>query len=181
MGEPRLHAASAAVEGARAGGSDRAGQGLATAHGRTAGLLVLAGVAGPLAYAALVVALGLLVDGYDPLRASMSELGATDAPYRHVMNVVGFMGLGLAILAFAAGFHLLLRHVRLTVVVTALLVVAGTFMVAVGFFPCDPGCVDVSVTGRLHSLTSTPQAIALPAAGIVSALVFRTDGLLGPG
>ena len=32
----------------------------------------------------LVVVLGLLVDGYDPVRNSMSELGAVDAPPQDV-------------------------------------------------------------------------------------------------
>jgi hypothetical protein len=37
----------------------------------------------------------------------------------------------------------------------------------------------VTATGRLHSITSTPQAIALPLAAMVSAAVFRADGRLG--
>jgi hypothetical protein len=49
----------------------------------------------------------------------------------------------------------------------------------VGFFPCDAGCVDVTATGRLHSVFSMPGAIGLPAAAMVSALVFRRDGRLG--
>jgi hypothetical protein len=51
----------------------------------------------------------------------------------------------------------------------ALVLIAGAFMFAVGFFPCDPGCIDVTQTGRLHSLTSTVPAIALPLAAIVMA------------
>lgn len=49
-------------------------------------------------------------------------------------------------------------------------------MVAVGFVPCDAGCVDVTGTGRLHSLFSVPGAIGLPATAMLSALVFRRDG-----
>jgi hypothetical protein len=52
-------------------------------------------------------------------------------------------------------------------------------MVVVGFFPCDAGCVDVTATGRLHSLFSLPGAIGLPAAAMVSAPVFRRDGRFG--
>jgi hypothetical protein len=49
-------------------------------------------------------------------------------------------------------------------------------MVVVGFFPCDPGCVDITGTSRLHSVFSMPGAIGLPAAAMLSALVFRSDG-----
>jgi hypothetical protein len=37
----------------------------------------------------------------------------------------------------------------------------------------------VTATGRLHSLFSMPGAIGLPAAAMVSALVFRRDGRFG--
>jgi hypothetical membrane protein len=49
----------------------------------------------------LVTVLGLLWDSYDPVRDTQSELGAVDAPYRLVMNLAGFMGIGVSILAFA--------------------------------------------------------------------------------
>jgi hypothetical protein len=98
--------------------------------------LALIGVVGPLYYVVLVTVLGMLWNGYDPIRDTQSELGAVDAPYRLVMNLVGF-------------------------------------------FPCDAGCVDVTVTGRLHSLFIMPGAIGLPAAAMVSALVFRRDGRFG--
>lgn len=138
--------------------------------------LTAIGAVGPVAHVALVVALSAIVDGYDPLRDSISELGARDAPYRRLMNLAGFMGLGVALLAFAAGYHLLLRRGRLAPLATGLLIVAGGSMVAVGFFPCDPGCVDVTPTGRLHSLTSTPQAIALPWVAAVSLELHRLAG-----
>ncbi|WP_372735481.1 DUF998 domain-containing protein [Nocardioides sp.] len=62
---------------------------------------------------------------------------------------------------------------------TGLLVIAGSGMVVVGFLPCDPGCVDVTTTGRLHSAFSAPGAIGLPAAMMLSAHVLRADGRFG--
>ena len=52
--------------------------------------------------------LGALQAGYDPIRDTQSELGAVDAPYRWVMNVAGFMGLGLSLLAFAIAYRMVL-------------------------------------------------------------------------
>ena len=95
------------------------------------------------------------------------------------MNLAGFMGLGVCILAFAAAYWLLLASSWAKVLATGLLAIAGLGMVVVGFFPCDAGCVDVTATGRLHSVFSMPGAIGLPAAAMVSALVFRRDGRLG--
>ena len=141
--------------------------------------LALLGVVGPVGYLVLVTVLGLLWDGYDPIRDTQSELGALDAPDRLVMNLAGFMGLGVSILAVAAAYWLLLAPSRAKLLGTGLLGLAGVGMVAVGFFPCDAGCVDVTVTGRLHSLFSMPGAIGLPAAAMVSALVFRRDGRFG--
>jgi hypothetical membrane protein len=134
---------------------------------------------GPIGYLVLVTVLGVLWDGYDPIRDTQSELGAVDSPYRLVMNLAGFMGLGISLLAFAAAYGLVLGPGWARTLATGLLVVAGVGMVAVGFFPCDVGCVDVTATGRLHSLFSMPGAIGLPVAAMLSALVFRRDGRFG--
>jgi hypothetical membrane protein len=141
--------------------------------------LALVGAVGPVGYLVLVTVLGLLWDGYDPIRDTQSELGAVDAPHRLVMNLAGFMGLGVSLLAFAAAYWLLLRPSWAKTLATGLLAVAGVGMVVVGFFPCDAGCVDVTATGRLHSVFSMPGAIGLPAAAMVSALAFRRDGRFG--
>jgi hypothetical membrane protein len=141
--------------------------------------LALVGAVGPVGYLVLVTVLGMLWDGYDPIRDTQSELGAVDSPHRLVMNLAGFMGLGVSLLAFAAAYWLLLRPSWAKTLATGLLAAAGVGMVVVGFFPCDAGCVDVTATGRLHSLFSMPGAIGLPAAAMVSALAFRRDGRLG--
>jgi hypothetical membrane protein len=128
----------------------------------------------------LVVVLGLLWGGYDPIRQTQSELGAVDSPYGDLMNAAGFMGMGFTILAFAAAYQLLLDDGMTQKLATVLLVVAGLGMVTVGFFPCDAGCVDVTRTGELHSIFSMPAAIGLPAAAMLSSVAFRVDGRFGP-
>jgi hypothetical membrane protein len=110
-------------------------------------LLALVGVVG---YLVLVTVLGMLWDGYDPIRDTQSKLGAVDAPYRLVMNLAGFMGVGVSILAFAAAYHRLLSPSSARTLAAGLLVVAGVGMVVVRFLPCDAGCVDVMGTSRLH-------------------------------
>lgn len=136
---------------------------------------------GPLLFIALVTVLGALWDGYDPIRDTQSELGAVDSPYRSLMNVAGFMGIGVSILCFAVAYHLTLRPSVPGFVATGLLAVAGAGMVAVGFFSCDAGCVDVTSTSRMHSILSMPGAIGLPLDSMLSASAFRSDGRLGRG
>lgn len=143
--------------------------------------LALTGIVGPVFYILLTIVLGLLWEGYNPVRDTQSELGAVDSPYGDLMNIAGFMGLGVTILGFAAGYLLLLRGGIAKTLAVALLTVAGVGMVVVGFFPCDAGCVDVTRTGELHGVWSMPGAIGLPLAAALSASAFRTDGRFGVG
>ena len=143
--------------------------------------IAIVAAVGPIAFIALVTVLGAMWDGYDPIRDTQSELGAVDSPYGSLMNVAGFMGIGVSILCFASAYHVTLRPSAARVVATALLAISGAGMVAVGFFPCDPGCVDVTSTSRMHSILSAPGAIGLPLASMLSTSVFRNDGRLGCG
>jgi hypothetical protein len=142
-------------------------------------ILALAGIAGPIYYVGFVTVLGLLWPGYDPIAQTQSELGAVDAPHGLLMNVAGFMALGVVILAFAGAFHLVLRPSPWKLVATVLMAVAGLGMVTVGFFPCDTGCVDITRTSELHSTFSMPGAIGLPGAAMLSSLALRDDGRFG--
>jgi hypothetical protein len=142
--------------------------------------LTLVGIAGPICYVGFVTLLGLLWAGYDPIRQTQSELGAVGAPHGLLMNVAGFMGLGVVILAFAAAYRLVLRPSSWRWVASGFMVVAGVGMITVGFLPCDAGCVDFTRTSELHSTFSMPGAIGLPVAVMLSSLAFRDDGRLGP-
>ena len=130
----------------------------------------------PVAFMLLTLALGAAWEGYDPIRDTQSELGAVDSPVRWVMNLAGFLVLGLAILAFAAAYRAAFPAATLA---TVLIAIAGGGMVIVAFLPCDAGCVDVTAIGRLHGWFSAPGAIALPAAAMISARVLAVDGRLG--
>lgn len=150
--------------------------GIRTQRIAVARVLALIGFGGPVLYVALTIALGLAWDGYDPIRQTQSELGAVDAPHAVVMNLAGFMGLGVTTLAFGFACVTLLRRSGMRTVAFGFLMFAGSGMVAVGFFPCDAGCVDVTRTGELHSVLSAPGAIGLPAAAMVSSRAFWADG-----
>jgi hypothetical membrane protein len=142
-------------------------------------VLTLAAIVGPIYYVGFVALLGLLWTGYDPVRQTQSELGSVEAPHGLLMNVGGFMLLGVVTLAFAGAYALVLRSSAWKLAAIAALAVAGLGLITVGFFPCDAGCVDVTRTGELHSVFSMPSAIGLPAAMMLSASALRADGRLG--
>lgn len=175
----RLVAGCARGALAAAGSRSRAVTDGSIRRASAARLAALVAAIGPVAYIVLTIVLGLLWDGYDPIRNTQSELGAVNSPYQTIMNVGGFMGLGVCILSFAAAFGLVLRDGWAKVLVLVLIGIAGVGMVVVGFFPCDADCVDVTRTGRLHGTFSAPGAIGLPVAAMLSSLVFRIDGRFG--
>lgn len=132
-------------------------------------LFLMLGLFGPIYYIILLTLLGLLWDGYNPIATGMSEIGAVDSPYRYYMNFLGFSALGLFMISFAFGFRLFFKSHLQTNISFILILIGGLFMVAVGFLPCDSGCIDVTRTGELHSLASTFPAILIPFAAMIAA------------
>ncbi|MDP3980558.1 MAG: DUF998 domain-containing protein [Chlamydiota bacterium] len=148
-------------------------------NNKTTRFLIFSGFIGPIIYFTLLSVLGLLWEGYDPISTGMSEIGAVDSPYRNVMNYFGFSLLGLWILAFSFGFKAYFnKHLSINIAFI-LLLTGGTSMFLVGFFPCDAQCIDVTIVGHLHSISSTVPAIMMPVAAMVSAdFISRVWGKL---
>lgn len=61
-------------------------------------------------FAFWVVLLDMLRPEYDYRYKAVSELGAIGAPYMLTMNIFGFTGTGLLLLAFSLGYSSLLKH-----------------------------------------------------------------------
>lgn len=151
------------------------GDGATGPVGRFGRLARIVAITGPPAYLALTVVLGLAWPGYDPVRQTQSQLGSVGAPHAAIMNFAGFSLLGVVLLVFAIVYRTSIPAGAGTWFATGLIVVAGLGMGIVGFFPCDPGCIDVTATGRLHAVFSMPGAIGLPLAMMISAGRFRHD------
>lgn len=132
----------------------------------------IVGIIGPIFYFFLLTTLGLMWRGYNPTLQSMSEIGSVVSPYKNIMNYLGFSLLGISISLFGAGLLKEFGRGILQNLTFFFVLIAGIFMFAVGFFPCDAGCVDVTKTGEIHSLTSTVPSIALPLAAMIMATVI---------
>lgn len=142
---------------------------------RTQKLLALCGVTGPILYTTVVIILGFLWPGYNHVSQLQSELGATGAPNAIIMNVFGFLLLGILLIAFALGLYRNLNKEKGTMIGSALIVVTGVSLVAVAFFPCDPGCVNISFTGMMHGVFATSSAVSMVLATIILAQQFNDD------
>lgn len=138
-------------------------------------ILALRGMLGPIIYAVVLIVLGLLWPGYNHISQYMSELGALDAPHAIIMNILGFQLLGILIIAFGLGLYRGINKGWVMTISATLIIVAGSFMIAVGFFPCDPSCNNISPIGTGHVITSTIPAIVMPLAMLILAYPLRKD------
>ena len=128
---------------------------------RTQRLLAICGIIGPIVYTIVLVTLGSLQPDYNHITQTMSELGAVDAPYAIVMNTAGLPLLGLLIIAFAIALNRGIRDGINSKIGPTLVAVSGAALVMTGIFPCDPGCVNVSIVGTLHSIFAMVAAFAM--------------------
>jgi len=141
---------------------------------RTAG--IAAGMAAPVLYVTVVLVLGYLTPGYNPITQLMSELGETGAPYAIVMNLAGIGLSGLLLVLFAAAFALGFAGLRGTNAASALLGMAGLLEIGQAYFTCDAGCRGTSLPAMLHLLIGE-VAIFLTIAGCFAvAYVLRAAG-----
>ncbi len=136
---------------------------------KTLKFLIIPGIFSPIFFFTLLTILGLLWNGYNPISTGMSEIGAIDSPFRDIMNYLGFSLLGFFIIVFSIGFKLYFKKNLTLTIAFILLLIGGIFMFSVGFLPCDSQCIDVTLTGELHSITSIISAILIPIAVMLSA------------
>jgi hypothetical membrane protein len=132
--------------------------------------LLVSGIAAPLALGLATWIAGSLHPGYSHASQFISELGATGAPYRAIMNYGGIVPAGVLTLAFALGMYWNLGP-RLSIAASsAFVAVAGLGRLTAGIFPCDPGCsmVEMSSSARMHML----GGYVAFACGILAPLVF---------
>lgn len=98
------------------------------------------GLLAPVLQFGLAVSLGFFQPGYSYVHNYLSELGARGAPFAPVMNWVGFVFVGILLLVFSEALYQAHGPGSLAVLGTTLLGWGGLCLVALGLFPCDPGC-----------------------------------------
>ena len=119
-------------------------------------LLLLAGIVGPLLFAATVLVVGSLRPDYSHVNQFMSELAEVGGQFAWLMKYFGFMLPAAFILIFVVAFRTHFPRTALSQTGTFLLVVFAVSMFLAGVFPCDVGCSPLVPTQdqKLHDLFS---------------------------
>lgn len=141
---------------------------------------LLCGLVAPLLWAAAIVIAGELRPGFDHIAQYISELGERGSATEIFMRYGGFVATGLMHVGFAAAFYATLIRVgarpRLTLLVAVLIALDGIGRIGAGLFACEPGCTAPESLGqRLHSLSATIAFLAIAAAALLGAILFRRD------
>lgn len=144
------------------------------------GVGLLCGLVAPVLWVGVIVVAGEMRPGFDHVRQYISELGERGSTTESFMRYAGFVATGLMHVAFAAAFHARMAQVvgrpRLTLVVAMLIALNGLGRIGAGFFPCEPGCAAPDVLGqRLHGMSATMAFLAMVAATLLAAALFRGE------
>ena len=98
-------------------------------------VLAWCGVLAPIVFIVSLVIFSLLTPHYSNLTNAVSELGTLGAPSAFAWNILGFLLVGLLIIAYAWGMYLDLRHSIGGIVVPILVGISGIGFAGLGLFP----------------------------------------------
>jgi hypothetical protein len=109
-----------------------------------------------------ILTIGALRSNYNLLASYASLLGVPGTPYSKIISVWWFI-YGIMLVLFAVGlFRSMPRNSRVWWIGPILIAVFGIFDgIGSAIFPCDPGCVGKTLSGRMHLLVSTVGTAAL--------------------
>ena len=121
--------------------------------------LAICGIIGPILFTIVLITLGFLHPGYNHITQYMSELGAVNAPYANIKNT-GLFIVGALIAFFSFGMYIDLndKKTKATMIGSSLIFISGISFLLIGFFPCDPDCINFTTIGMIHGyLANTAQ------------------------
>jgi hypothetical membrane protein len=137
-------------------------------------ILATCGILGPVLMVLKVIVLGALHPGYKHLRQTVSELGASGAPYALASRVASILA-GLLIMAFAYGLHRGMTEGRGSPTGPILLALFAAFaQVGTAIFPLDATGQE-TVNEMLHGLLGTIGPIAFIIAAFALSKRFEAD------
>lgn len=118
-------------------------------------ILILCGTIGPVYFALSILILGSMFPGYNHMHDFISELGAIGSPVMDITNYFSFFAIGIFLFLYSIGIIRAYQGHKIGMIAGILLLIAGSIIPAIGLFPCDPACINVSETGKLHNLSAT--------------------------
>lgn len=144
-------------------------------------LLVLSGLISVLIFLIIAIPLGFFFPGYNQLDDVISKQGAVDSPIMLQTNILFFL-MGFFMFLFGLGMYRNYAKNWSGKTGSIFLILAGLSATLVGVFPCDPGCIDVSIIGELHQVAAeTPLILAAIALVFIIIHEYTVGGLGNPG
>jgi hypothetical membrane protein len=137
-------------------------------------ILALSGIIGPLLFVLNIFIIGFFHPNYNHITQYMSELGAINAPYAIIINS-GFVFGGMLIIFFSYIIFLEFNQKQtiFSIIGSILIFISGLSFLLIGFFPCDPNCVNVSTIGIIHAYLSDSAELSLIIAPIFLIKKFK--------
>jgi hypothetical protein len=144
-------------------------------------ILMLCGIFAPVAYVVVVIFGGILRPGYSHLSDAVSELIATGAPNKSLLDLL-FALYNLLVLAFAFGLFLIVRSENQGKVTgtfgSIFLILEGIFGLITIFFSQDPGGVPTTFTGTMHIVLAGLSSLTSMLATLLMGFWFKNISYL---
>jgi hypothetical membrane protein len=113
------------------------------------------GIISPILWLALIATAGALRPDFSHVTHYISELAERGSATEALMRYGAFGFTGFLYLCFAGALLARFRDGRLERAAALLIALDGVGRIGAGFFPCDPGCVQLSPGPDLHKLFAT--------------------------
>ena len=140
--------------------------------------LILSGLFSFLVFLIIAIPLGFFMyEGYNHIENVISMQGAVDSPIMTQANIL-FNLFGIFMFLFGIGLYRVYARNRAGKIGSILFIIAGISITLVGIFPCDPGCIDVTLTAEIHQFfAEIPLIIAAVALVFLGIQEFQEGGL----
>jgi hypothetical membrane protein len=134
---------------------------------------ILCGALGPFLWLSLIVVAGAMRPGFSHVTQYISELGS---PTETLMRYAAFGFTGFLYLCFALILMVDFRNSRFSRLAAGLIALDDLGRIGTGVFPCNPGCVGLSLSQNLHHFFATVGFGSGILATIVWGIIFRIQG-----
>ena len=115
-------------------------------------IAALAGIIGPIIHVLTIILLDALWFEYNPMHQFMSELSASDLAFGVIMQLCGYLPLGISWLFLTIALYRGVNRLHTISISTYFFAIASIALILLSFFPCDPGCQTVSFSGHMHEI-----------------------------
>jgi hypothetical membrane protein len=141
-------------------------------------LLLLGGIAAPIVMVVIILIVGQMTPGYNPVAETVSQSATPTSPYAAVQNG-GFVFYGLLMIGVARGFYLRLRYLLQAKVVTVFLTIHGIGAIFMAIFADSPDFPGKVFTDDIwHNIFSSVSYSALLLGMLIFARMARKDTAL---